>query len=239
MVFKKPRAELKETNFCSKGCYWLYKKTDPRCRVSRGPHTDATKQKISKANKGNQPRLGAVLSDSTKAKISKGNKGKLVGDKNPMWGKTHTPEIKDKMSEVVSGDIVSGKRKGYGKNNHISGRFMSTKTHEEMFYRSSWELAAMKWLDLNEEVSSYQYESIRIPYYSIESSRQNLRHYIPDFLIEFTSGEKELWELKPKKLSDNEKTKAKIVAANDYCKALGITFKLLHKSHLLDMSILH
>lgn len=112
LVFKKPRASLKETNFCSRDCYWLYKKTDPRCRVPKGPHTDATKHKISKSNKGKQTRLGAVLSDTTKAKISKGNKGKLVGCKNPMWGKTHAPEIKDKMSEVVSRNIVSGKHKG-------------------------------------------------------------------------------------------------------------------------------
>lgn len=239
LVFKKPRANLKETNFCSRDCYWLYRKTDPRCRVSKGPLTDATKQKISKANKGKQARLGAVLSNHTKAKISKGNKGKLIGDKNPMWGKKHTSEIKDKISEVVSRNIVSGKHKGYGKNNHLSGRFSSIKTNEVMFYRSSWELATMKWLDSNENVVTYQYESIRIPYYFLEGNTKTKRHYIPDFLIEFTSGEKELWELKPEKLSDNKKTKAKIIAANDYCKPLGITFKLLHKTHLLDMKILH
>ena len=106
-----------------------------------------------------------------------------------------------------------------------------------MHYRSSWELATMKWLDLNSNVQSYQYESIRIPYLLEEGNRSHLRHYVPDFLIEFTSGEKELWELKPEKLSQNEKTKAKVVAAKNYCDELGIEFRLLHKQNLLDMKI--
>lgn len=236
-MFDIPRAKLSTTNFCSKGCYWVYKKTDSRCKSSRAKCSEERKEKISKANKGNQFRLGAVLSDETKSKISKGNKGKLIGEKNPMWGKTHTQEVKETMSEVVSREMISGKRKAYGKNNHLSGQYVSTKNSKEMHYRSSWELATMKWLDLNSNVQSYQYESIRIPYLLEEGNRSHLRHYVPDFLIEFTSGEKELWELKPEKLSQNEKTKAKVVAAKNYCDELGIEFRLLHKQNLLDMKI--
>lgn len=32
------------------------------------------------------------LSKESRLKISKANKGRFIGDKNPMWGKTHTPE---------------------------------------------------------------------------------------------------------------------------------------------------
>lgn len=38
--------------------------------------------------------------EETKIKISKANKGKLLGEKNPMYGKTHTKEVKKKMSEI-------------------------------------------------------------------------------------------------------------------------------------------
>lgn len=38
--------------------------------------------------------------EETKIKISKANKGKLLGEKNPMYGKTHTEEVKKKMSEI-------------------------------------------------------------------------------------------------------------------------------------------
>ena len=162
----------------------------------------------------------------------------MPGDKNPMWGKTHTQEVKEAMSEIISREMISGKRKGYGKNNHVTGCYLSTKTNKEMHYRSSWELATMRWLDSNAVVQTYQYESIRIPYLTQESERQVQRHYVPDFLIEFTSGKKELWELKPEKLSQNEKTKAKVCAANEFCVNNNMSFKLLHKQDLLDAQIL-
>lgn len=43
------------------------------------------------AKKGGEGGSGG-LSEESKAKISKANKGRLIGNKNPMWGKTHTSE---------------------------------------------------------------------------------------------------------------------------------------------------
>lgn len=229
--------KIHDNNFCSKKCYGKWLGTTEILQ-SRKPVSDDTRLRISKAKQGTQTRLGAVLSDETKTKISRGNKGKLIGDKNPMWGKTHTPEVKEAMSEIVSREMISGKRKGYGKNNHVTGRYLSTKTNEEMHYRSSWELAAMQWLDSNVIVKTYRYESIRIPYLTQESERQVQRHYVPDFMIEFTTGEKELWELKPEKLSQNEKTKAKVIAATEFCNQNKMKFRLLHKQDLLKLSVL-
>lgn len=51
------------------------------------------KDKISKLKKGTK------LSQEAKDKISKANKGKLLGDKNPFYGKTHSEETKQKIRE--------------------------------------------------------------------------------------------------------------------------------------------
>lgn len=56
-------------------------------------HTDATKESISKANKGKSPRLGKILSQASKALISKGNTGKI-----------RSLEQKEKLSKLNSGE---------------------------------------------------------------------------------------------------------------------------------------
>ena len=101
-----------------------------RCKLSeagkgkiKGPLPEWQKKFISEINKGNQYRLGAVLSPETKAKISASNKGKskgkgirkteehkkkisatisklVQGKNNPFFGKHHSEETKRKISET-------------------------------------------------------------------------------------------------------------------------------------------
>lgn len=56
-------------------------------------HTEATKAKISKANKGR------VVSLETRQRLSLSLKGKLNGDKNPMYGKPKSAETIQKQYE--------------------------------------------------------------------------------------------------------------------------------------------
>jgi hypothetical protein len=231
----------KETNFCSRECYWEYRKIDPRVKVKRKPCSEKTKEKIGAANKGKQPRLGAVLSEETKEKISKHHKetGCFKGDKNPMYGKTHTDEIKQKMSEIVSSEMVAGKRRAYGKNYHEKGYVFSTKLNIDVFYRSSWEKATTRWLDQNNNVKTFTYEPFAIPYIQKEGNRDNIRHYVPDFLVEYNDGKKELWEIKPLIYANTEKARQKQIAAEEYCKLNGINgYRILTKEDLKSMNIL-
>lgn len=57
-------------------------------------HTKATKAKISKANKGR------VVSLSTRQRLSESLKGKLIGEKNPMYGKPKSADTIQKQYDA-------------------------------------------------------------------------------------------------------------------------------------------
>lgn len=70
-----------------------------------------------------------------------------------------------------------------------------------IFFRSSWELAFMRWLDANTAVLKYGSEEIAIPYVSPLDGR--VHKYFPDMVVMYrdTQGnvKKELIEIKPYK----------------------------------------
>jgi hypothetical protein len=67
--------------------------------------SDDVKKKISESAKGNQRRLGAVLSEETKDKISKSNMGKIAHNK----GKSSSIETRQKLSTTLK---ANGTQKG-------------------------------------------------------------------------------------------------------------------------------
>lgn len=136
------------------------------------------------------------------------------------------------MSQTRSDLIATGKIKQFGHNKH--GHYTSTKTGVEMYHRSSWELAFMKWLDADPRVVSYQYESIRIPY----CFNGNKRWYVPDFLVEWTGGVKYMYELKPKEFLDDERTQKKAFAACGYAHNNGLHYDVLTREKLVEMGVL-
>lgn len=84
-----------------------------------------------------------------------------------------------------------------------------------MFYHSSWEEALTRHLDVDDNVTSYQFERLRIPYYY----QGKKRHYVPDFLVAYADGHRAMYEIKPKQFLNNEKTRLKAKAARAYCDA--------------------
>ena len=231
--------------FCSKKCYGR--------GISTGivpmniEMTDEVKAKIGKETKEryktqSHPFLGRRHTEESKAKMSleQTSSGRSKGSNNPMYGKHHTDDAKASMSEKHSLAFVEGRRKQYGKNGHKHGTYTSSKTGIEMTYRSSWELATMKWLDANPDVQTYSYESLRIPYWILElSGVKQKRHYVPDFLVTFTDARKELWELKPAAFSNNTKTEIKQTAAKTWCFDNSVAlYRLLSKEQLKQLGIL-
>ena len=61
------------------------------------------KQSEETKNKIRESKIGRRLSIETKEKMGKVRKGKLLGEKNPMYGKHHSEETKNKISGKLKG----------------------------------------------------------------------------------------------------------------------------------------
>jgi len=114
-------------------------------------------------------------------------------------------------------------------------------------WRSSWELVFMQFLDNNDNILHWASESIRIPYKHPLTGKPST--YVPDFFVVYKNKTgktlAEIVEIKPKKQSVIEskvasaKNKmvvavnhAKWAACSAYCKAQGLTFRVITEDDL-------
>jgi hypothetical protein len=136
------------------------------------------------------------------------------------------PSIRQKISEARTREILEGKRNfqcGYK-----SGYFESSKTPTKQFYRSSYELRALKKLDADDRVTSIQTEALRIPYtYNGED-----RHYVPDILAIFKQGKTKVIEIKPSYRLDEEITHVKTLFATEFCDRLGMIYEIWDETNI-------
>lgn len=122
----------------------------------------------------------------------------------------------------------------------------------EIYWRSSWELKLMLYLDEHKEVVSWGSEEIIIPYRSPIDNR--IHRYFPDFIVTKinSEGKKEtaLIEVKPAKQTSPPKKQTKITktyitevktwgvneakwkAALEFCKDKGWTFHIFTEKEL-------
>jgi hypothetical protein len=97
------------------------------------------------------------------------------------------------------------------------GDYTSSKTGETIFYRSSWELEYAKLLDADDTVIMWEYEPFAIKYVHGKKTK----NYLPDFLVTYSNGAKELVEVKPRELESNAVNQTKRLAALDLCNRNG------------------
>jgi len=114
-------------------------------------------------------------------------------------------------------------------------------------YRSGWEFTFMQFCDNNKSVLKWASEPMRIPYRNPMTGKNT--NYIPDFLVVYQNkhGQQiaEMIEIKPKKQSIIESkvanardravvaiNHAKWAAAMAYCKASGLTFRVITEDDL-------
>jgi hypothetical protein len=111
------------------------------------------------------------------------------------------------------------KRKKKKKSRFKTGFFLSLKTNQQIHYRSSWELTAYMFLDNQEGVLSFSTETLAIPY--IHPKLGYSRNYLPDLIIEFVDGTKQIIEIKPKRFLKNKINVAKFRAAISFSEQNG------------------
>ena len=114
-------------------------------------------------------------------------------------------------------------------------------------YRSSWELQFMRFCDTHPSIQKWASEAVAIPYRCPLTGRQTI--YVPDFFIQYMdkNGQvhTELIEIKPQnqtlreKVGKNKnnqlqyaKNVAKWRAAQAWCKAQGIKFRVVNEQDI-------
>ncbi len=114
-------------------------------------------------------------------------------------------------------------------------------------YRSSWELTFMRFCDTHPSIQKWASEAIAIPYRCPLTGRQTI--YVPDFFIQYIDKNNrintELIEVKPRSQSVYEKVGrskrnqiqyvknvAKWRAAQAWCKAQGIKFRVVNEQDI-------
>lgn len=202
--------------------------------IKTGPPSEETKRKQSESHKGKR------LSEETKQKqrvasTGKGNgmygrTGELhplygkIGEDAPMFGKHHSKTSKLKIGTGVVSTLIAEPERWHGK--HKSGWYVSKKNNSKLFYRSSYELLAFEILEQQTNVKHYETCKFSIDY---QQSDGSLHKYIPDLLVTYAGGEKQIIEVKAEWQLADEIVKAKADAASKRFDYLIWTEKHLKK----------
>jgi TnsA endonuclease-like protein len=123
------------------------------------------------------------------------------------------------------------------KRRHYHTGIFVTKSGVEYKYRSGWEFQYMKYLDASTDVLSWTYESVVIPYVSNVKTGK-IRKYHPDFFIEWSDARREIIEIKPSKRVGQVKVQKKLKAAEEHCRAHGLTLKVITEVELKGLGLL-
>jgi len=94
----------------------------------------------------------------------------------------------------------------------------------------------MLYLDGNEKVVSYSYESIKIPYVSNKKTGK-VRNYLPDFFINWEDGNSEVVEIKPKKKLAGALVQKKVLAGEAWCNANKMSWRVVTEESLKALGI--
>lgn len=139
-----------------------------------------------------------------------------------MEGTHRTDETKRRIGDRNS--VVIAQRYVDGGMAWSRGKYTSTKTNQTCYYRSSWELRHMQDLDRDDSISWWEHEPMRIPYV-FEGKERN---YVPDFIVRYADGRKEMQEVGRKTVKEGlPRNQAKIESARLFCESRGWTFRVV------------
>jgi len=210
----------RQTEYCSVECSSPYQPGEEHIGYGKEGPTKGMKPWTFGLTKETDERiadLGNKVSQTQKEQFISGIRSNSI-DNNPNWGKTvadRTPEQLENYSKGAIKRLMTAKKGAF-----IKGRHASTKAiKKEMYYRSSYEYKFMKLLDIDKNVSTYQYE----PFYI----KCNIgSRYLPDFLVYYADGTKKLIEIKCEYTKNLKTFPAKEQSAHEYAKNNNMTYEV-------------
>jgi len=140
--------------------------------------------------------------------VCRAKRGETKGANNSFYGKHHLGETISIISDKKTKQLLNG----FGK---VQGHFFSEKNTKSLHYRSSWELAYMKFLESKEDVISYMYEGLRVEYLDEKGIK---RYTVPDFLISYSNGAKVIVEVRPLWRTNDKNTRKKMEVVCNFCR---------------------
>jgi len=118
----------------------------------------------------------------------------------------------DNLPDNIANEIINKSTTHVGKK-YQTGNFHSIKSNKDLWFRSSYELAAFIKLENDDSVKTFDVCNFHIKY----SFQGRIRRYFPDILIEYVDETKEIVEIKPKCRLDESIIVAKKQALDEYC----------------------
>lgn len=154
--------------------------------------------------------------ESHRQKVSQSQRDAWARDYDARYTKIFTPEFCENVSRYMTQKLIDGNSIPWSKGTHSSPKSV----RECNNYKSSWEIAFMLLLDTDEKITKWKYEPFRIKYRFDDKNKR----YAPDFLVETSTGETYLIEVKPQPLRDRPMNVAKREAAIDHCGKNNLTY---------------
>lgn len=196
-------------------------------QAHEGSHlSDETKLKISKSCMG---RHLPPLSLESRQKISKATRHRVMTDEH-FWfkGHHHSAEERKRISDRMKIAHKLGKYKKQYKNAkscYKHGFFYSNKNKKDIYYRSSWELRVYEIFERISKILSYEAEPFKIQY----NINDSIKNYVPDILVNYDDGSKELIEIKSSRFLNNPVNILKFEAGRKYAKDNNMKFVIMTK----------
>lgn len=165
-------------------------------------------ERSSKAWAEDREKMMAAVEKATQTRMERIETGEIT---------SYDKAWRDKISQSITEKYIGG---GF---QWSRGHYTSSISGKTYWYRSSWELEYMKYLDENPNVEFWDYEPFSIEYEFEETTRR----YIPDFQVHFTDGRKIIAEIKPGTLTGTQRNQEKIIAGEEWCKQNGYNFYII------------
>jgi len=117
---------------------------------------------------------------------------------------------------------------------HVIGRIYSNKNMSNIYYQSSYEKRFIELIEQDDNIKAYYRPKFEIRY-SLDGLK--IKRYYPDFILEYFDDCREMIEVKPLKLINDEKVLAKAKAATEFCNENNMRYRIVTEKDLFKESI--